>query len=142
MLILGLRNLSNQAKPAVHLPRNHVSQSTISRDNRSRASISASPTPMAASTRWVGRLGTVMSLKIDHPCPVPMHRLAVVTAGGMVPHTCTERLDRLVHMLSWRLQALGARVRYHDNCERPLTPMGYHDHGLPLTCAYPSPQHP
>ena len=142
MLILGLRNLSNRAKPAVHLPRNHVSQSTISRDNRSRASISASPTPMAASTRWVGRLGTVMSLKIDHPCPVPMHRLAVVTAGGMVPHTCTERLDRLVHMLSWRLQALGARVRYHDNCERPLTPMGYYDHGLPLTCAYPSPQHP
>ena len=70
---LGHLNLSNRVKRAVHLPRNHVSQSTISRDNRSRASISASPTPMAASTRWVGHLGTVMSFKIDDSCTRTVH---------------------------------------------------------------------
>ena len=54
-------------------------------DNSPVLSTSASSTPNWAHARWGGRLGTVKSFKIQHPCPLRVHQCVAVTAGGMVP---------------------------------------------------------
>ena len=77
-------------------------------DNSPVFSTSASSTPNWAHARWVGRLGTVNSFKIEHPCPLRVHQCVAVTAGGMVPAACTNDREWSRHALSWQYVVVGA----------------------------------